>query len=194
MYRKGRVIFSGFGICPRRKVMWSKVLQVLWTRGTTFHQPVFYSTHDQHFPSESEETAVFWVGFGEHCGDAMTHKLLDKITQKVIYRSAVRPLTKSNPNHILTEDGWEASISKQPSSKVPTVFIRSRQDDADPSYIKPMPEFDPDDLIGRTVLFPPQENGERLRAKVTKKVEEQIEAVDGNRIPNINLILDIGES
>ena len=77
--------------------------------------------------------------------------------------------------------------------KVPTVFIRSRQDDASPSIIKPMPEFDPDNLIGRTFLLPPQESGERLRAKVTKKVVEQIEAADSNRIPNINFILDIGE-
>ena len=45
----------------------------------------------------------------------------------------------------------------------------------------------------RTFLLPPQENGERLRAKVTKKVVEEIEAVDGNRIPNIIFILDIGE-
>ena len=56
-----------------------------------------------------------------------------------------------------------------------------------------MPEYDPDNLIGRTFLLPPQENGERLRAKVTKKVVEEIEAGDGNRIPNINFILDIGE-
>ena len=56
-----------------------------------------------------------------------------------------------------------------------------------------MPEFDPDDLIGRTFLLPPQENRERLRVKVTKKVVEEIEAADGNRIPNINFILDTGE-
>ena len=56
-----------------------------------------------------------------------------------------------------------------------------------------MPEFDPDDLIGRTFLLPSQENGERLRAKVTWKVVEELEAADGNRIPNINIILDIGE-
>ena len=29
----------------------------------TFYQPVFYVTHDQHFPSESEERAAYWVGF-----------------------------------------------------------------------------------------------------------------------------------
>ena len=73
--------------------------------------------------------------------------------------------------------------------KVPTVFIRSRQDDAGPSIIKPIPEFDPDNLIGRTFLLPPQENGERLRAKVTKKVVEEIEAADGYRIANVNFIL-----
>ena len=56
-----------------------------------------------------------------------------------------------------------------------------------------MPEFDPDNLIGRTFLLPPQENGGRLRAKVTKKVVEEIEAEDGYRILNINFILDIGE-
>ena len=129
----------------------------------------------------------------------MTHKLLDKITQKIIYRSAVRPITKSNPNHRLDIDGGESGASMGDSEgskptktpKVPTVFIKSKQDDAGPSIIKPMPEFDPDSLIGRTFLLPPQENGERLRAKVTKKVVEEIEAADGNRIPNINFILNI---
>ena len=56
-----------------------------------------------------------------------------------------------------------------------------------------MPEYDPDDLIGRTFLLIPQQNGERLRTKVTKKVVKEIEATDGNRIPNITFINDIGE-
>ena len=75
----------------------------------TFYQPVFYATYDQIFPSESESRAAFWVGFGEHCGNAMTHKPLDRITQKIIYRSAVSPMTKSNPNNSLAEEGGEAS-------------------------------------------------------------------------------------
>ena len=49
----------------------------------TFYQPVFYATYDQHFPSESEERAGYWVGLGEHCGDAMTHKIIDHDTQKI---------------------------------------------------------------------------------------------------------------
>ena len=81
----------------------------------TFYQPVFYATHDQHFPSESEERAPYWVGFGEncgfgeHCGDVMTHKLLDHENQKIIYRSAVRPQKTLAPH------GGDVSTSPDPS-------------------------------------------------------------------------------
>ena len=130
----------------------------------TFCQPVFYATYDQHFPSESEERAGYWVGFGEHCGDAMTHKILDHDTQKIIYRSAVRPKKSSTPNHRLAPHGGEVSASSDPSEdkissgsplgstegssptqKAPTVFIRSR-DEENPSGSKPMSTFDPSDL------------------------------------------------
>ena len=140
----------------------------------TFYQPVFYATYDHHFPSESEERADYWVGFGEHCGDAMTHKILDHDTQKIIYRSAVRPNKSSTPNHRLVPHGGEVSASSDPSEdkissgsplgdpegsspeqKAPTVFIRS-SDEENPSGSKPMPTFDPSDLIGRTFLFPPE--------------------------------------
>ena len=80
----------------------------------TFYQCVFYATYDQHFPSESEERAGYWVGFGEHCGDAMTHKILDQDTQKIIYRSAVRPKKSSTPNHLVPHGG-EVSTSSDPS-------------------------------------------------------------------------------
>ena len=76
---------------------------------------MFYATYDQHFPSESEERAGYWVGFGEHCGDAMTHKILDQDTQIIIYRSAVRPKKSSTPNHRLAPHGGEVSASSDPS-------------------------------------------------------------------------------
>ena len=111
----------------------------------------------------------------------MTHKILDHDTQKIIYRSAVRPKKSSLPNHRLAPHGGEVSASSHPSEdkissgsplgspegsspeqKAPTVFIRSR-DEENPSGSKPMPTFDPSDLIGRTFLLPPEENGERHR-------------------------------
>ena len=55
-----------------------------------------------------------------------------------------------------------------------------------------MPTFDPSDLIGRTFLLPPEENGERHRAKVTRQLVEIIDQDNGQREENINFILDIG--
>ena len=149
-------------------------------------------------------------GFGEHCGDAMTHKILDHDTQKIIYRSAVRPKKSFIPNHRLAPHGGEVSPSSDrsedkissgsplgasggssPEQKAPTVFIRSR-DEENPSGSKPMPTFDPSDLIGRTFLLPPEENGERHRAKVTRQVVEIIDQDNGQRIENINFLLDTG--
>ena len=154
--------------------------------------------------------AGYWVGFGEHCGDAMTHKILDHDTQKIIYRSAVRPKKSSTPNHRLAPHGGEVSASSDPSDgkilsgsplgspegysleqKAPKVFIRSRVE-GNPSGSKPMPTFDPSDLIGRTFLLPPEENLERRRAKITRQVVEIIDQDNDQRVENINFILDIG--
>ena len=55
-----------------------------------------------------------------------------------------------------------------------------------------MPTFNPEDLIGWTFLLPPEENGKRPRAKVTRKVVEIIDQEDCHRRENINFILDIG--
>ena len=175
----------------------------------TFYQPVFYATYNQNFPCESEERAGYWVGFGEHCGDAMTHKIFNNEALKIIYRSAVRPKTSSTPNHRLAPHGGEVSVSSDPSEdkissgsplgypegyspkqRAPTVF-RSR-DEENPSGFKPMPTFDPSDSIGRTFLLPPEENGERHRAKVTRQLVEIIDQDNGQRVEKINFILDIG--
>ena len=55
-----------------------------------------------------------------------------------------------------------------------------------------MPTFDPTDIIGRTFLLSPEENGERHRAKVTRKVVEIINQENGHRVEYIHFILDIG--
>ena len=73
----------------------------------TFYQSVYYASHNQSFPSTREE---IWVGFGEHVGDAITHKLLDSSSNKILYRSAVCPADDIHPNkHFLTdlEGQWD---------------------------------------------------------------------------------------
>ena len=126
----------------------------------TFYQPVFYATHNQSYPSVSEEQAAQWVGFGEHVGDALTHKLLDDATKKILYRSAVRPSDSAHPNKHLVPDGGESSQIPKP-----LIFVWSRQDDSQ-SATKPMAKYNPDDLIGRTFLLPRNEQGESLRATI----------------------------
>ena len=80
---------------------------------------------------------------------------------------------------------------KSAEPATPTVYIKSRHDDG-PTSSKPLPEFNPDDLVGRTFLLPPGVNGERLRAKVTSKVVEDIEQADGERVQKLSFILGIG--
>ena len=80
---------------------------------------------------------------------------------------------------------------KSAQSDTPTVYINSRHDDG-PTSSKPLPRFNPDELVGRTFLLPPGDNGERLGAKVTRKVVEDIEQADGERVQKLSFILGIG--
>ena len=156
----------------------------------TFYQPMFYATHNQSYPSVSEERAAQWVGFGEHVGDALTHKLLEDDTKELLYRSAVRPSDSAHPKKRLVPDGGESSKTPKP-----IVFIRSRQDDSQ-SATKPMAEYKPDDLVGRTFLLPKNEQGERIRSTIQRKVIETSKHLDdqhNNAIEMINFNLDVGQ-
>ena len=64
----------------------------------TFHQSVYFASHNHSFPFTSEEKHAFWIAFGEHVGDAITHKLLDSSSNKILYRSAVHPADGHHPN------------------------------------------------------------------------------------------------
>ena len=77
----------------------------------------------------------------------------------------------------------------------PIVFVRSRQDDSQ-SATKPTAEYNPDDLICRNFLLPKNEQGERLRATIKRKVIETSKHLDDqhdNAIEKINFHLDVGQ-
>ena len=156
----------------------------------TFYQLVFYVNHNQSYSSISEERAAHWIGFGEHVSDALTHKLLDENTKEILYRSAVRPSYSAHPNKLLVPDGGENSQTPKP-----IIFVRSRKDDIQ-SATKPMAEYHPDDPFGRTFLLPKNEQGERLRATIKRKVIETSKLLDDqhdNAIDKINFRLDVGQ-
>ena len=71
------------------------------------------------------------------------------------------------------------------------ISLLSSWHDDGPTSSNPLPEFNPDDLVARTFLIPREHNGERLRAKVTRKVVEAIDKADGERVHNLSYILGI---
>ena len=62
-----------------------------------------------------------------------------------------------------------APEGSSPNQTAPTVFIRSI-DEENPSGSRPMPTFDPHDLICRTFILPPEENGNRKKSNALNKV------------------------
>ena len=84
----------------------------------------------------------------------------------------VRPSDSAHPNKRLLPDGGECS-----HTPIPIIFVMSMQDDSQ-SATKAMAENNPDDLIGRTFLLPKNEQGERLRATIKRKVIETSKLLD----------------
>ena len=50
----------------------------------TFCQPVYYASYKNLSHPLVKKIMPFWVGFGEHVGDAITHKLLDSSSNKIV--------------------------------------------------------------------------------------------------------------
>ncbi len=102
----------------------------------------------------------------------MTWKILTMDTKKIIYRSQVRPFTMDDPNFCADNLGDEDAMP-------PNSVIRSRHDD-DTGRPPPdghglesiTPIFHPEDLVGRTFLLDPQEDGQRHRARIVKVIQD----------------------
>ena len=128
-----------------------------------FRHKVYYKVDDSNFPSDSWEKLAWFVGIGESVGHAMTFKLLTVDTNKIIYRS----------NVCSAEDPDYPNLHIDPlSNKSLPQFVKSKTDpldtvaDDDPEghdngkESSHMPIFDPSDLVGRTFLMKPQEDGQ----------------------------------
>jgi hypothetical protein len=82
-----------------------------------------------------------------------------------------------------SDSGEETSTSDLESTSNPERFVRSKYDDLEnPSEFQPMALFDPDDLLGRTYLSHPEDNGERFRAQVIQKVIDNTETNVQDRV------------
>ena len=155
-----------------------------------FWQKVYYKAVDTGFPSESKEALGYIVGISEHCGPTLTWKILTADTQKVIFRSQVRPCSGEDPNVRADLLGGE---DDPPSPGDPVIKSRHASADGEPKQVTtPMvppvppeppdttPVFNPEDLVGRTFLLDEQEDGQRFRARIVKLIEDHESSVEEN--------------
>ena len=148
-----------------------------------FWQKVYYKRVDSGFPSESTEALGHIVGISEHCGHALTWKILTDDTQKVIHRSLVRPYSADDPNFRAVIPGGEESgvigdpiIKSKTSSDLANHDITTQEPQAQP----PPPIFNPEELIGRTFLMDKQANGETHRARIVQMIEDHESNIEEN--------------
>ncbi|MGL4933427.1 MAG: hypothetical protein ACRC4P_08975, partial [Aeromonas sp.] len=130
-----------------------------------FYQPVLYAK-DNSWPSETQEASGRWVGIANNVGDALTYKILTDDTQKIIFRSAVRARDSNEPNNRIE------TVSPMEEEGTKRGIIRSKE--------RPLPnvqaiEFTPDDLLGRTFLDQPAEDGTRFRKRIAEKIVQRDE-------------------
>jgi hypothetical protein len=155
-----------------------------------FYEKIYFKVHESSYPSESKERLRNRVGVAEHVGDSMTYKILTADTQKLIYTSEIR--TAEDPsceNKRADEQGKGEGTSK---SKPP--FIMDRRDrwrlsQGELPTPNHLPSLNPDDLIGRTFLAPPEQDGQQFRARIQRKIIDG--DVEDPSYENVKFILKI---
>ena len=159
-----------------------------------FWQPVYYKLSESSFPSESKEALGHIVGISEHCGHALTYKVLTSDTQHIIYRSLVRPATPADANLRANMFGGEKDINNDhdPIIKSKNDFVimdesklADTPDNGDtipkPSQNQmPSPIFNPEELIGRSFLMNKQEDGQQFRGRIVQLIEDHESSVKDN--------------
>ena len=149
-----------------------------------FYDKVYFKRDEsrggEHFPSASDEVVGRFVGFSESVGHSMTYKVLTDDTLKVLYRSRIK-LASINPNLRLDNPNPNQDNANTATDMDPNIAddgdTSNNSDDNTPSIInedpqRPMAIIDVDDMIGRSYLTPPDEDGTRRRIKIVEKLDE----------------------
>ena len=154
---------------------------------TLFYEPVYYriefSEPDFHLLSSSNEKKGHWVSFADNPGDRLTWRILTEDTQKIIICYGIQSALRSTTNQCLASPSGEgitlpSSIPYPQQSKnslpldpfdesTPNFeqFVNSQfgEDEDNPIH---MANIDIPNLLGRSFLLPPEDNGEHHMAKI----------------------------
>ena len=154
---------------------------------TPFYEPVYYriefSEPDFHLPSSSNEKKGYWVGFAANQGDSLTWRTLTEDTQRIIICSGIQSALSTTTNQCLASPSGEGTTLPFPipypqhaqislpldpfDESTPTfeqfVNRQSGEDEDNPIH---MANIDIPNLLGRSFLLPPEDNGEHPMAKI----------------------------
>ena len=176
------------GICPVQALE-GTTPDISFLLHFSFYEPVYYridsSEPDLNFPSSSNEKKGYWVGFADNQGDSLTWRILTEDTQKIIIRSGVRSALRTTTNQRLASPSGEGttlpfpipySQQQQSQNYLPLDpldastsnfehFVKSQTGEDEDNPI-PMANIDIPNLLGRSFLLPPEDNGECHMAKI----------------------------
>ena len=174
------------GICPVQALQ-GTTPDVSFMLHFSFYEPVYYridsSEPDLNFPSSSNEKKGYWVGFADNQGDSFTWRILTEDTQKIIIRSGIRSALRTTTNQHLASPSGEGTTlpfpipyPQQSTNSLPLdpldastpnfeQFVKSQSGEDEDNLIH-MANIDIPNLLGRSFLLPPEDNGERHMAKI----------------------------
>ena len=174
------------GICPVQALE-GTTPDIRFLLHFSFYEPVYYridsSEPDLNFPSSSNEKKGYWVGFADNQGDSLTWRILTEDTQKIIIRSGVRCALRTTTNQHLASPSGEGTTlpfpipyPQQSKNSLPLdpldaltpnfeQFVKSQTGEDEDNPI-PMANIDIPNLLGRSFLLPPEDNGEHHMAKI----------------------------
>jgi hypothetical protein len=95
----------------------------------------------------------------------MTYKILTDDTNKIIHQSSIRTGLKPHERNLRAD----AIVGEMDTHNTKCV-IKSKYDYGENNSTRPMPTIDPADLIGRTFLKAPRQDGQRFRCKIVEAI------------------------
>ena len=154
---------------------------------SSFYESVYYridsSEPDFNFPSSSNDNKGYWAGFAANQGDSLTWRTLTEDTQRIIICSGIQSALSTTTNQCLASPPGEGATlpfpipyPQQSQNSLPLdplnestpnfeQFVNSQSGEDEDNPI-PMANIDIPNLLGRSFLLPPEDNGEHHMAKI----------------------------
>ena len=130
----------------------------------------YHKGEARHFPSQSNELLVHFVGYAEQVGAYATFMVWNPETKSLLYRSEVKKIRTPADANLRADPPPDLPPQEPPSDpddKKPVEFVKGREGD-DVVTIG----FDPSKIIGRSFLGEPDADGTLRRKRITELVED----------------------